>query len=97
MSKLVVILLFACGARAETPQDVQRVNQHLSRTNSKIELERQKTEVENEQTAPKFDRTPTFDDPVKYRSYGVEMQQSLPFDDLDLDHLEEKAPQDNNL
>jgi hypothetical protein len=93
MFKLIICILFAASGWAKgesrgVSKDDQRVNHHLARTNSKIEIQRQKALLENQKTAPSLDRTPTFEDPAKYKNYGVEMQQKLPFDDLDLDHLD---------
>jgi hypothetical protein len=89
LSRLLPLILLLPSLAFAGANDNRRVNDLLQTTNSKMELDRQKTVLENSKTAPLFDRTPTYDDPVKYHSYGVETPQRLPFDDLDLDHMAE--------
>ncbi|HEX4923340.1 MAG TPA: hypothetical protein VFV50_04610 [Bdellovibrionales bacterium] len=82
--------------QADPARDIQRVNEHLQHTHSKIELQQQKTIVENAKTAPQLDRAPTYDDPERHRSYGVDMQiEKTPVDTMDFDHLDQPYPQAN--
>jgi hypothetical protein len=92
LAALLTAALFSPRAGlAGHSNDDQRVNRHLAETNTKLQLDREKASLENEKIAPNFDRTPTYEDPKTYRSYGVDMQpEHLPFDDLDLDHLDQE-------
>ena len=89
MLKLFLFFLYALNVSAQqVPRDDQLVNDHLNRTNSKMAIQRSRAHLENQKTAPSLDRTPTYDDPSNRKNYGVDMQQKLPFDDLDLDHMD---------
>lgn len=94
MLSAILLLSFTLKTQADPARDIQRVNEHLHRTHSKIELQQQRTMIENAKTAPQLDRSPTYDDPEKYRSYGVDMQaEKTPIDVFDFDHFDQAETQ----
>lgn len=92
MLQLLVALLITNNAIADTAQDDRRVNHHMQRTQTKLQIEREKTALDNKKLAPPLRRSPTYQDPTAFRSYGVEMPKANPFESLELDHLEEEDP-----
>ncbi len=87
MALLILVPSFSVG---DTAQDDRRVNDHLHSTQTKIQILHDRTVLDNEKKAPPLERSPTYEDAAKYREYGVEMPRHLPFDDLDLDHLDDE-------
>jgi hypothetical protein len=93
MLNLILTLLMSSLSAADTAQDDHRVNHHLQRTQTKMQIDRDRTILENRKFAPPLKRSPTYQDSSAFRSYGVEMPTSNPFENLDLDHLDEDEPE----